>query len=328
MRRAHGRSFLRTMPSAGHCPHPHMERIPQHGRLLGLALLAVLSACGDQPATNTDAAEPDLVIGDDTPTAATSLYQMPTPNELFGLVREMAGEGQKRMMNPASNVERYATLASRAVNFGVYSTDLIYASSFDLNVEVVRYYLTVKKLGDELGLTAAFSEKDFSRLESNLAHGDSLEIISNDAYYKAYEKLQDENMGATLALVLAGGWVESMHLVVRQVDKYTANDPLIARIADQKVTLEHLVDMLEPHAQDKDVAPVRDELIELRALYDALPVTRKPHEGKSASGRMVLGDDVHVDMSEANYTAISQAVEALRERLTRTDDQPAGATKA
>ena len=40
-------------------------------------------------------------------------------------------------------------------------------------------------------------------------HGDSLEVISNEAYFRAYQKLQDEEMGPTLALVLAGGWVEA-----------------------------------------------------------------------------------------------------------------------
>ena len=298
-----------------------MERKTYLSRLLPFAILALLTACSTGTGDPADTKKPDLVIGDGKSTQATSLYQMPTPNELFGLVREMAGEGQKRMMNPAGNAERYATLAQRATNFGVYSTDLIYASYFDLNVEVVRYYLTVKKLGDELGLTAAFSESDFTRLESNLAHGDSLEIISNEAYYKAYQKLQGEDMGATLALVLSGGWVESMYLVIQQVKHFDVNDPLVQRIADQKATLEHLIDMLEPYAADANVGPVREQLAELRSIFDAVPVTRTVHEGKSSSGRMVLGDDVRVNLSEANYTAISQAVATLREQLTRTDEQ-------
>ena len=55
------------------------------------------------------------------------------------------------MLNPASNVDRYVSLKSRAFNFGVYSTDLVYASYFKLNVEVARYYLTSKKLAEGLG---------------------------------------------------------------------------------------------------------------------------------------------------------------------------------
>ncbi len=94
----------------------------------------------------TDDAGPGLVIGGDgTEDTVASIYQMPTPNELFNLVRDLAGEGQKRMLNPASNVDRYVSLKSRAFNFGVYSTDLVYASYFKLNVEVARYYLTMQE---------------------------------------------------------------------------------------------------------------------------------------------------------------------------------------
>ena len=63
-------------------------------------------------------------------------------------------------------------------------------------------------------------------MEANLTRGDSLEVISNEAYTKAYSKLQDEEMGATLSMVLAGGWVESMHLLFRQIEAFGKNEAL------------------------------------------------------------------------------------------------------
>lgn len=122
-------------------------------RIIPLIALALFAGCGggsnsDQP---TDEAT-NLVIGGNENVVA-SLYQMPTPNELFGLVRDMAGEGHKRMLSPASQVDKYVSRRARAINFGVYATDLVYASSFKLNVEVARYYLTTKKLADELEST-------------------------------------------------------------------------------------------------------------------------------------------------------------------------------
>lgn len=296
-------------------------RIPSLPPTAAFALAALLSSCGGD--STSDQASSPLVIGDEAPAVATSLYQMPTPNELFLLVREMAGEGQKRMMNPAVNADRYASLPKRALNFGVFSTDLIYASYFGLNVEVVRYYLKVKQLGDQLGLTAAFSEGDFARLESSVMRGrtDSIQILGDEAYYKAYQRLQDENMGSTLALVLAGGWVESMHLVIQQVKEFKADDPLVSRVAEQKVTLEHLIDMIGPYAADSTVAPVLRRLVEVRSIYDVFPVTRTPNKGKSSSGRMVLGDDVKVEISEENFGALSAAVEALREEMILPEEQ-------
>ncbi|MCB0778725.1 MAG: hypothetical protein KDC03_04135 [Flavobacteriales bacterium] len=287
------------------------------------ALLLLLVGCGEAPpGTKGGDEEQRLVIGGpDASERTATLYQMPTPNELFTLVRVMAGEGQKRMLNPASSADRYVTLSRRALNFGVYATDLVYASYFDLNVEVVRYYLTVKKLGEQLGLQAAFSERDFVRLESNLARGDSLEVISNEAYFRAYQKLQDEEMGPTLALVLAGGWVESMHLVMRQIDHFDPEDPLVRRVAEQKTSLDHLVEMMAQYKDDPEVGPVRQDLIALRAIYDQLAVRRVPATSPSASGRMVLGEDLFVDMTADKYVELENAVQALRERIVTPEDR-------
>lgn len=282
----------------------------------------LLTACGGGEKPEEGATQGLVIGGDDV--AVTAMYQMPTPNELFGLVRQMAGDGHRRLMNPSTHVDRYVSLRSRAVNFGVYATDLVYASSFKLNVDVARYYLTSKKLAGSLGLDAAFTDADFVRLESNLARGDSLEIISNEAYLRAYERMQQENMGAVLHLVLAGGWMESMHLVIRQIEAFGSSEALMARVAEQKVTLDHLLGMMEATRDQPDVAAVYADLATVRAIYDQLDVKRTPHQGTSPSGRMVLGDDVTIELTQDKYLELSQAIDRLRAEWTR----PEGATNS
>jgi hypothetical protein len=284
-------------------------------------LAFLLAACGGGEVSQ----EPEnmLVIGgQDAGAAATNLYQMPTPNELFGLVRELAGAGRKQLLSPASNADRYVSRKARAINFGVYATDLVYASSFKMNVEVARYYLTSRKLAGSLGISQSFSDADFVRLEANLTRGDSLEVISNAAYMRAYEKLQEEEMGPVLVQVLAGGWLESMHLLVHQIELLGGSDALMARVAEQKVTLEQLINMMEPLAADADVAAVRAELLGLREIYDAVNVKRALHAGRSASGRMVLGDDITVELTAEKFRDLAQAMKRLRDQWTAPENNP------
>jgi len=287
-------------------------------KLLFTAVMALLlSSCGGGPGpeTTTDAA-PELVIGGEgTDEAVASLYQMPTPNELFSLVRDLGGDGQKRELNPTSNADKYASLKSRAINFGVYSTDLVYASYYKLNVEVARYYLTTKKLASELGIAAAFSDADFVRLEANLTRGDSLEMISNDVYAKSYAKLQDDQMGPVLCMVLAGGWVESMHLLANQTPAAGKQEALVERVAEQKVTLEHLIEMMAAHEADPEVAALLKDLTVIRDVYDQVNVKRVANQGTSASGRMVLGDDVQMELTDEKFQALITAVDELRARM-------------
>jgi hypothetical protein len=285
---------------------------------LGTAFLFTACGGGQEPADKT----PMLVIGDGETVSAAVIHQMPTPNELFVLVRDLSGEGNKRLLNPASQADRYVSLKSRAVNFGIYSTDLVYASSFGLNVEVARYYLATKKLAEALGLNSVFTDAEFVRLESNLTRGDSLEVISNDVYLRAYERLQGEDMGPMLAMVLVGGWVESMHVMMGHREALAGDKEILARVAEQKATLEHLVALLGAQAGNTDIAALRLRLESILDIYDQLNVQRKAHAGKSSSGRIVLGEDVRLDLTVDKYEQLEQAIRSLRNDLTRTEDQP------
>lgn len=291
----------------------------QPSHLFPIGLLLLLAACGGDPPVSDPS--PSLVIGEGDPSSVAVLHQMPTPNELFVQVRGLSGEGDRRYLNPASHADRYASLRSRAINFGVYSTDLVYASTFELNVEVARYYLATKKLAESLGLTSVFTDAEFIRLEANLTKGDSLEIISNEVYMRAYEKLEAADMGPVLTLVLIGGWVESMHLMMMHGERDTSPETRM-RVAEQRSTLEHLIALSEEKIADADVAELRLRLTRILDLYDTMNVHRKPHASKSSSGRMVLGEDIVLEMNDEKYQSIKEAVTSLRADLTRTEDQP------
>lgn len=127
-------------------------------------------------------------------------------------------------------------------------------------------------------------------------------------------------MGPTLALVLAGGWVESMHLVARQVLHFDAADPLVIRVAEQKTSLDHLIEMMEQYSDDPAVAGTREKLIVLRDIYDTFPVVRSEHQGTSPSGRPILGEDVNVIITPEGFDALVDALEALREDIIRPED--------
>ncbi len=285
------------------------------------ALLLLLAACGGPEKSVEEKAPPLVIGGEDADATAARIYQMPTPNELFNLVKDLAGEGHKRLLNPTTNAEKYVSRKGRAINFGIYSTDLVYASQFNLNVEVARYYVTTKKLSESLGIATAFDDVDFARLEKNITRGDSLEVISNTVYLKAYEKLQDEQMGSTLALVLGGGWVESMHLMLSQVEAFGQSEAFTERIGEQKVTLEHLISIMDTQVEDADVQQFREQLVKIRDVYDRMEVKHLQQIPQQKNEKLVIGGDMQITITPEIYADLSAAVSTLREEITRPEDQ-------
>jgi L-asparaginase II len=128
-------------------------------------------------------------------------------------------------------------------------------------------------------------------------------------------------MGPVLSMVLVGGWVESMHLTMQQGGDGAGRARVMERVGEQKSTLEHLVALTETQTGDSDVAALRNELLALLDIYDQLNVQRTAHSGKSASGRMVLGEDIKVDITEEKYKDLQQAIARLRAELTRPEDR-------
>ena len=95
---------------------------------------------------------------------------------------------------------------------------------------------------------------------------------------------------------------------------------LMQRVADQKFTLEHLIELMEEYKDDAGVAAMQEQMKGVRDIYDELEVKREAAQGKSASGRMVLGDNVSVIMTPESYKELEQAVETIRAGIVQPED--------
>jgi hypothetical protein len=77
-------------------------------------------------------------------------YSVPTPNELFEIVKLQGGEQKVGLLNPVENKENYVENQEKAKNFGVYSADLAYMSCFGVGTEFLKYMKVIEEMGDDL----------------------------------------------------------------------------------------------------------------------------------------------------------------------------------
>lgn len=197
-------------------------------------------------------------------------YQIPTPNELFTVIKEIGGKARTDLMNPVANADKYVGNYEQALNFGAYSADLAYASAYEMGATSLDYFKVIEKMGDGLGVSGAFDKTIFDRVQKNLNNGDSLLSISNDTYFEAYAYLEENEKGPTLGLIVTGGWIESMYIVTNLVDKYSENNPIVDRIAGQKYSLENLLGFLYGYMDDENVGMAVAELEKVQAVYDMM----------------------------------------------------------
>jgi hypothetical protein len=248
-------------------------------------------------------------------------YQVPSPKEMFQFIRQVGSKNNKRtdVLNSPDNAKNYSEAKSKAINFGVYSCDLTYCSIFEIGTEALKYFKVVKQLGDEIGVSTSIKPEMMKRLEKNMGTPDSLVEIADDMYFSSFETLQNGQQGNTLALVVAGGYIEGLYIATNLI-KFEKNSPAVERIAGEKFTLENIIDFMRKYEKDAAVKEVITKLEELRTTFEQ-DVTVKDkgkvemkQEGKDKP--VVLGGGEDLSMSEAQYKAVAEKVASIRNGFT------------
>jgi hypothetical protein len=238
--------------------------------LVGASFAFLVAGCSgssdENDIQNITVDSTDLVTADSTLPVVD--YSVPTPNELFEIIKLQGGKQQMNLVNSLENSENYVDVKSKALNFGVYSADVAYLSCFGIGIDFLKYFKKIEELGEELGISGAFDESVMERIENNEANADSLFMISNDTYYNSYMYLEENQKGVELSLIMAGGYIESLYIITNLVKTYSDTDPIVEKIGDQKVVMENLIDFISQYGDDASVADVITDLKSLSEVFE------------------------------------------------------------
>ncbi|MGL5889033.1 MAG: hypothetical protein ACRC3B_04075 [Bacteroidia bacterium] len=284
------------------------------GFLLITASLA-LPACSEKDAPNN---VNDTVISTDSLIASSAenvFYYIPSPIEMADLLRRAGANYNSELPNKSENVSRYSSSSARALNLGIYGADLSYAGIFSQNAESAMFMNCANKLAEGLRVSSAFNPSLRNRLEANMSSRDSVLSIITTAYWDCDAVLQENNQQHASALMIAGGWIEGLYLACR-VAENTNNAEIRIRIAEQRFSLDKLIELLEKQNHG-DVQTLVTDLKELQAVYAKLP---PPADVSSTeeNGITVIGgnDDVKpVSLNALEFKEIADKVKSIREKV-------------
>jgi hypothetical protein len=142
-------------------------------------------------------------------------------------------------------------------------------------------------------------------------NADSLEVISSGTYQSIIAQLEENEKGSTLAIIAAGGFVESIYLLTTLIGEYQDDDEIIQRLADQKLVMENVLDYLNLYAEEDRVIEVLEEVRGVSETFLNLEEEEVSESVDTEGGKVVLGGS-RVIMTEAEFNTLKEAAASYR----------------
>ncbi len=229
--------------------------------------LLIIVSCSNNAEKND---ENDSLYGNTSSTSGNVKLKLPSPVELYLFIREAKVEFKQEALNPTNKSGNYITRDEKALNFGIYASDLAYCTVFEKQQETHNYFKVLKSYAGELGVTEGYDKKIIARIDDNLYNSDSLYQITNDSYWKVCNYLEENGKADILAPILFGGWIESLYLATQSVETFDQTNPIVIRITEQRYLLENLIEYVNSMKKNKETEMYLSKLNALQDIFDQL----------------------------------------------------------
>lgn len=289
--------------------------------LVSFTMGGLLFGCGDAPKQDSTADQNDGVSIQDLDGAAVAarketikkiFYTIPAPMEMASLIQSSGSNFDNDILNNVENVNNYMTRKQKALNLGVYGANLSYTTMFERSKESLYYLSAVRQLADQLGASNIINDNLITRVEANKEEKDSLLSIVSDTFWSLNAKFKEDNMEDVSALVIAGGWIEALHLATSHVE---GNDQLRQRIAEQKHSLDDLIKLFGTYDNQENLVDVLEDLKSLQAVFAEVEIKKgKTETSRDESGTTVIGGTKVVTMSDATLSKVIDTTRTIRDR--------------
>lgn len=283
-----------------------------------MLLVGILSACGsggdEKKAIDKDIIDPNSSLNTNFD---GKIFSIPSPMQTAILLQEVNAPFKETYLNDINKVGNYSTETQKALNLGIYGTDLGYLSIYKQNSLALKYLSTVEKLTSALGLEGAFDKNFMSRFEKNSTNKDSMMIIVSDAFKKSDNFLKSNDRKSTSALILVGGWIESLYLAC-EINLEKNNVKIVERIGEQQETLNTIIEILEKYNKDKVYDDLIKDMSALKTEFDKIQIQYDFVQPKTdaAAKTTTLQHKTTVIVDPATLKAISDQIKSIRSKIT------------
>ncbi len=262
----------------------------------------------------------NAAVYEDIKQAEKIFYTLPSPLESAMLIKSAGALFDDNLLNPIENAKNYNTNKSMALNLGIYTCDLSFASLYDQTQLIIDYMNAAKKMADGLGILEAIEQDDIDKLEENIHNTDVIMEIVSQTYLNSNSYLEDNGQPAVASIVLVGGWVEGLYISTQLVDMKDFNgNKLVGRIIDQKLSVGILINLLESNKGNPAIDELIGQVNKVKTIFDKITLKTSPvrPEYDQAANVTVLKSEVQADLTPEVFKELAAAVGEIRSTFVK-----------
>jgi hypothetical protein len=287
-------------------------------------LAPLLFSCGDNASSTDDAmaslADSTIMVKQKISNEAIKniIQSIPSPIEISLLLKESGSVYNKTILNPHENYKNYNNQFKKAINLGIYSTDLGYVNIYSQNGDALDYLTAVKRLADDLNIGQFFDLETIKNMAMSSNNMEELLYMTMSNFEKINNYLQDKNRTEQSILILTGGWLEAVHISCLMAEQ-KQNVELNEKIGEQKIILEKLVLLLNYYKQNQELALLLEDLNKLQEVYNDIDISYVYKEStmKEVDGMLVIVDESssQVSITQEQLESIGALVRDIRKKI-------------
>ncbi len=288
--------------------------------ILSVSFGLVVSGCKTEPKKEKKELELENFeisedVLDDISTAKKIFYSLPSPLETAVLIKSAGADYDETLLNPMENANNYTTNKSMALNLGIYTTDMSFASLFDQAQTTINYMNSAKKMADGLGILDAIDDNTVQRLEENINNREVIMDIISETFMSSSSYLKENERAAIATVVLVGGWIEGLYIATQLIDDNNLeNNELAQRVYEQKLSFDILQKLLQQHQNDADIQNLQLQLEDLKNIFAQISIksTEVVPEKNETTNVTTLKSELEITASPETFRELKNNVNTLR----------------
>jgi len=298
------------------------------------AFSLILTSCGEESSENTSSVEQEMedVIdisdtdeddsGFEMPSELDGIIaSMPSPLEIVSTIKHSGATFNASILNDIDNKNGYAKEYIKALNVGVFGTDMSYINIYGKKIHVLKYAGAVQGLAEELNVGQFFDVATFQKLMEHENNMDELILVSTQNYNNMDHFLREQDRGEVSALMAVGAWTEGVYILTDMYNK-SKSEILKEKIAEQKIVASLLAEAMDLYSDKETLQNITNQINEINVLFDQVKeVTVEGEiEETEVDGMLVLVDTGYTtfEIADEVLANITEKIKALRNDIIKT----------